>query len=262
MSSMKHDVWRYNPGTVTTAARRVTEALVEACALRSSDRVLDLACGGGNPSVHIASSVTTAGLVVAADIDMRSLAALAGIARAEKIENLLPLRCGSNHLPFAADCFDAATCRFGVMFFDDLSGTLAELHRVLRRGAKLAFAVYGPKRSNSLYTEVEAALAELGVSASRCSQRIFRFSDDRILEEALVGAGFDGGRATDLTGSWDQSGHVQILHLLQRTYQPAIAALGDEAGLAFAADMQRQLMRKRDAGELAWHFRIIGAERR
>jgi ubiquinone/menaquinone biosynthesis C-methylase UbiE len=262
MSSMNHSVWRYNPGTVTTAARRVTEALVDACALRPSDRVLDLACGGGNPSVHIASSVTTAGLVVAADVDARSLAALAETARAEKIENLLPSRCGSNHLPFPAHCFDAATCRFGVMFFDDLPATLAELHRVLRRGARLAFAVYGTKRSNSLYTDVEAALAEHGVTAARCSERIFRFSDDRMLEDALATAGFDGGRATDVTGRWDQTGHVQILHLLQRTYQPAIAALGDEAALAFPADMQRQLMRKRDAGELAWHFRIVSCERR
>jgi ubiquinone/menaquinone biosynthesis C-methylase UbiE len=261
MSSMNHDVWRYNPGTVTTAARRVTEALVDECALQPSDRVLDLACGGGNPSVHIASSVATAGLVVAADVEMCSLVGLAEVARAGRIGNLLPSRCGSNHLPFPAGCFDAATCRFGVMFFADLSRTLAELHRVLRRGAKLGFAVYGPKRSNSLYLEVEAAIADLGVSAARCSQRIFQFSDDRILEDALVAAGFGCVRTADVTGTWDQTGHVQILHLLQRTYQPAIAALGDQGGPAFVADVQRQLTRKRDAGELAWHFRIVSSER-
>ena len=258
---MKHDVWRYNRETVTGPARLVTQALLDACEPQPSDRVLDLACGGGNPSVHIASSVTTAGLVVAADIDMRSLVALAEVTRAERIGNLLPSRCGSGHLPFAAGCFDAATCRFGVMFFADLPGTLAELHRVLRRGAKLGFAVYGPKRSNSLYMEFEAAIAGLGVSAARCSERIFRFSDDRILEDALAAAGFGRVRTADVTGSWDQTGHVQILHLLQRTYQPAIAALDDQARSAFVANVLRQLTGKRDAGELAWHFRIVSAER-
>src|SRR5690348_16390198 len=235
MSAMDNDVWRYNPGTVTSPARLVTEALVDACALRPSDHVLDLACGGGNPSVHIASSVTTTGLVVAADVEMRSLVALAELTRAQQIGNLLPSRCGSGHLPFRAGCFDAATCRFGVMFFADLPAALAELRRVLRPGAGLGFAVYGPKRSNSLYAEVEAALAGLGVSAARCSQRLFRFSDDRILEGALADAGFGYVRATDVTGRWDQTGDVQLLHLLQRTYQPAIAALGDQAGLAFVA---------------------------
>jgi SAM-dependent methyltransferase len=261
MSPMSHNVWRYNPGTVTTAARVVTETLVDACALQPSDRVLDLACGGGNPSLHIASSVTKAGFVVAADVEMRSLVGLAEVAQAGGISNLLPIRCGSDHLPFPACCFDAVTCRFGVMFFADLPGTVAELHRVLRRGAKLGFALYGPKRCNSLYMEVEAAIADSGFPAALCSQRIFRFSDDRILEEALVTAGFGCVRATDVTGTWDQTGDVQILHLLQRTYQPAIAALGDQEGSAFVADVQRQLTRKRDAGELTWHFRIVSSER-
>jgi ubiquinone/menaquinone biosynthesis C-methylase UbiE len=258
---MNHDAWRYNPGTVTAAARLVTQALVEACALQPSDHVLDLACGGGNPSVHIASSVATAGLVVAADVEMSSLVALAELTRASRIGNLLPSRCGSSHLPFREHCFDAATCRFGVMFFPDLPGTLAELYRVLRRGARLGFAIYGPKRSNSLYMEVEAAIADLGVSAARCSQRVFRFSDDRILEEALVTAGFGRVRTTDVTGRWNQTSDVQISHLLQRTYQPAIAALGDRAAPIFVDDVKRHLKRKRDAGELTWHFRIVSAER-
>lgn len=261
MSSMNHDVWRYNPATVASPAKLVTHALVDACSLQPSDRVLDLACGAGNPSVEIASSVTTAGVVVAADVEMRSLVALAEATRDARIGNLFPSRCGSSHLPFAEGCFDAATCRFGVMFFADLPGTLAELHRVLRRGARLAFSVYGPKQSNSLYLDVETAIADLGVSAVRCSQRLFRFSDDRILEDALVAAGFGCVRAKDISGTWDRAGHVQMLHLLQRTYQPAIAALGDQAGPAFVAAVQRQLTRKREAGELTWHFRIVSAER-
>jgi hypothetical protein len=116
------------------------------------------------------------------------------------------------------------------MFFADLPATLAELHRVLKRGSKLSFAVYGPKGCNSLYKEVEAAIVDRGVSADLCSQRIFRFSDDRMLEDALGTAGFGCVRATDVIGRWDRTGDVQILHLLQRTYQPAIAARGDQGG--------------------------------
>jgi ubiquinone/menaquinone biosynthesis C-methylase UbiE len=258
---MHHDVWRYNPATVASPAGLVTEALVDACMLQPSDRVLDLACGSGNPGISIASSVTTSGLVVAADVDMHGLVTLAEVSRTERVGNLLPTRCGSDHLPFAADCFDAATCRFGVMFFADLPGTLAELHRVLRSNARVGFAVYGPKRSNSLYAEVEGAIAKLGISAASCSQRLFRFSDDTNLEDALVSAGFRCVRATDVTGTWNQAGDVQIRHLLQRTYRPAIAALGGEAGPALVEDLQRQLARKRDAGKLAWHFRIVSAER-
>ena len=147
------------------------------------------------------------------------------------------------------------------MFFTDLHGSLAELHRVLKPGARLGFAVYGPKRSNSLYVEAEAAIADVGLSAEHCSQRIFRFSDDRILEDALTTTGFGRVRATDIVGLWDRTGDVQISHLLQRTYQPAIAALGDRGGPAFVADLRRRLMRKRDAGEFTWRFRIVSCER-
>ena len=261
MSSICHDVWRYNPATVASPAGLVTDALLDACTLQPSHRVLDLACGSGNPSIAIASSVTTSGLVVAADVEMHGLVTLAEISRTERVGNLLPARCGSDHLPFRAGCFDAATCRFGVMFFADLPATLAELHRVLRDGARVGFAVYGPKRSNSLYEEVEAAIANLGISAAPCSQRLFRFSEDSILEDALVTAGFGCVGATDVTGIWNQAGDVQTQHLLQRTYRPAIAALGGAAGPALVADLQRQLARKRDAGKLAWHYRIVSAQR-
>jgi hypothetical protein len=82
-----------------------------------------------------------------------------------------------------------------------------------------------------------------------------------VLEDALITAGFGRVRATDITGIWDRTGDVQISHLLQRTYQPALAALGDQKGPAFVADLRRQLMRKRDAGEFTWRFRIVGCER-
>jgi SAM-dependent methyltransferase len=66
-------------------------------------------------------------------------------------------RLQAEALPFPAGSFDAVTCQFGLMFFDDRVAALKEMWRVLRPGGHLAVAVWDALERTPGY----AAMADL-----------------------------------------------------------------------------------------------------
>ena len=63
-------------------------------------------------------------------------------------------------LSFADDTFDAATCRFGLMFCPDPVRGAAEIRRVLKPGARFATAVWDVPARNPFFTSIAGVLAE------------------------------------------------------------------------------------------------------
>ena len=106
--------------------RRLTvEAVVQ-----PGDRVLDACCGTGDLAV---AAEREGGLVTGLDFSPRML------ERARrKSDSIAWVEGDLLALPFDDDAFDAATVGFGVRNVADLEAALAELHRVLRPGGRLA----------------------------------------------------------------------------------------------------------------------------
>lgn len=52
-------------------------------------------------------------------------------------------------LPFDDESFDALVCQFGVMFFPDKDKSYREAHRILARGGRYVFNVWGSLASNA-----------------------------------------------------------------------------------------------------------------
>jgi demethylmenaquinone methyltransferase / 2-methoxy-6-polyprenyl-1,4-benzoquinol methylase len=106
--------------------RRLTvEAVVQ-----PGDRVLDACCGTGDLAV---AAEREGGVVTGLDFSPRML------ERARrKSETVAWVEGDLLALPFGDDAFDAATVGFGVRNVADLDVALAELHRVLRPGGRLA----------------------------------------------------------------------------------------------------------------------------
>ncbi len=100
-----------------SALELVNSALVDLADVRPGQRVLDLATSFGEPALTAVRRVGPAGSVVVTDAE-------------------------DENLPDAS--FDAALCRFGLMFLCDLAGTLKRLQGVLLPGGRLAAAVWGP----------------------------------------------------------------------------------------------------------------------
>jgi SAM-dependent methyltransferase len=118
------------------------EALIEH-ALEPGLRVLDLACGTGDPVIEISRRVGPGGHVTATDLSVGMLDVCRGNAAAAGLANMDFAVADAEELRFAPATFDRVTSRLGVMYFVDVQRALAEIRRVLVPGGIVALQVWG-----------------------------------------------------------------------------------------------------------------------
>ena len=124
--------------------RRVSERLVELAEIKAGDRVLDIACGYGEPSLTAAKVVGPGGSVVATDISSGMLAYGRERAAAAGVENIEFVESDAASLDFPAGSFDAAVSRWGIIFEPDGEGTASRIRGFLKDGGKFAISSWGP----------------------------------------------------------------------------------------------------------------------
>src|SRR6478672_4927167 len=110
----------------------MTRAIVEAAQVRPGMRVLDIACGTGEPAISIAQLLAGSGDVVGIDISPSPLKIAAERATQRGLSNVTFQQADAHQLPFADNTVDRITSRLGVMFFSDLPRALSEMRRVLK----------------------------------------------------------------------------------------------------------------------------------
>src|SRR6516162_2493896 len=104
--------------------------LVALAALRSGERVLDVACGTGVLARLAANAVGPTGNVARADLNEGMLS----IARAKAGQEGLPIEwrvCDAAALSFPDGAFDVALCQWGLEFIPDRPRALRQIARVL-----------------------------------------------------------------------------------------------------------------------------------
>ncbi|MDD7942529.1 methyltransferase domain-containing protein [Actinomycetospora lutea] len=144
--------------------------------LVGGETVLDLACGPGTLTRHLADAVGPDGLVIGADL---SPAMLARAARAVTAPNTVFVRVDAMALPLRDACLDAVCCSLLLHLVPDLDTALAQLRRVLRPGGRLAVAV--PAHGRGPFRVLTEVLARGGQA------RLFGRGE---LADALVRHGF------------------------------------------------------------------------
>jgi ubiquinone/menaquinone biosynthesis C-methylase UbiE len=113
--------WRKWHAQIAVFTRGATEAILEAAQLRPGLRVLDLACGVGDPALSIAAEVAPTGRVTATDMGPGMMSLAEELARKKGLTNIEFREANAESLPFADASYDRLTCRFGVMFFRTLA---------------------------------------------------------------------------------------------------------------------------------------------
>ena len=101
-----------------------------------SAQVLDLGCGGGHASYRAAPHVAR---VVACDITLSMLAAVAEQASQRGLSNITVQQAAAERLPFPDASFDAVLCRFTTHHWHSMEQGLREARRVLRSDGRAVF---------------------------------------------------------------------------------------------------------------------------
>jgi SAM-dependent methyltransferase len=137
-------------------SRAATDQILRAAGLRAGMHVLDLASGSGEPALSAAEEVGPTGSVVATDLVPEMMDGLEEEARARGLHHLIVKQADMQQLPFHDRSFDAVTARFAIVFCPDVDRALGEIRRVLRRGGRAAFIVWG--RRDQPYFQVTAGI--------------------------------------------------------------------------------------------------------
>jgi SAM-dependent methyltransferase len=170
--------------------------VADAAELRPGQRVLDVACGTGVLAREAARRVGPSSVC---GLDCN--AGMLEVARAAQPD--VEWRTGrAEELPFAAAQFDAVVSQFGLMFFEDRSGALREMWRVLRPGGRLAVAVWGPLAD----TPGDADMVELvdRLFGERIADELrapFILGEPAALRALFAEAGITGLHIETLTGT-------------------------------------------------------------
>jgi len=176
------------------SAQHVNDRLVELAAISPGDRVVDLATGTGEPALTAARRVGASGRVVAIDQSSGMIAVARERAAALGLGNV-DFRVGDiEALALDAASFDAALCRWGLMFIPDLERGLRAIRATLKPNARFATAVWSPPEKNPMISLGGDAVRKIAGLPPRPPEALdpFRLADVSILERALRSTGFAG----------------------------------------------------------------------
>ena len=136
--------WRKWSELIDSAARQISDRLVELAGVEPGSRVLDVAAGYGEPSLSAARAAGADGSVVATDISAEMLAFGRERAQAAGLDNVEFVESDVMSLDFPPESFDAALSRWGIIFEPDGEGAAARVRGFLVPGSRMAISSWGP----------------------------------------------------------------------------------------------------------------------
>ncbi|HKW59686.1 MAG TPA: methyltransferase domain-containing protein [Candidatus Dormibacteraeota bacterium] len=192
---------------------RVATRLVDLAAPVQDEHVLDVGTGTGLVANLVAPRVNP-GLVIGIDLSEHMLS----IARARKEKNVQFLGMAAEHLVFRPGTFDLVTMGESLAYLADPTVALAEAHRVLRSGGRLAVSCQRRSlntRAQELFFQGLTPLARRHyLSLPRYSSERAKFGEPDVLPKILAGAGFEVGRLTDMVTGGRAAGAREWIDLM------------------------------------------------
>ena len=186
------DGWKRHWDIWEQAAQHLNERLVDLARIRPGHRVLDVATGLGEPAFTAARRVGPTGSVVATDLSP----AMLSLAREEAIRlglrNVEFQEMDAEEPDLPAQSFDAALCRWSLMFLPHLVAALSKLRELLVPEGRFAAAVWGSPEKvpfTSVPMGVIRRVLQLPPPPAGTPET-FSLADGHVLERSFTQAGF------------------------------------------------------------------------
>lgn len=239
--------------------------MATAAEIGAGQRVLDVGCGIGDPTLQVAVLTGPHGHVLGIDLAdgmiaiARERAAALGLAHATFETGDVAT------MPLGEEAFDAVIARWSLIYIDDVAGVLARLRTALVPGGRIAVSAWAPPEANPWFTVPLEALGRIRPlpASDPTKPGIFHLSPDGALARALVQAGFQtvGQERVVLSQlAHDASELWGMLTDMAGPVAPLVAGLSaaerEQAGRDVAAGLERfrsgDVLRIPAHAQLAW----------
>ena len=187
------DVWTEQADRYGRASHRIWQRFVDAQLVGRADRVLDVGCGTGGPTLHVAR-LAPEGDVMGIDLSTRMLELARSRSAAEGLDNVTFVRGDAQVFPFEPEAFDIVISSFGTMFFNDPVAAYTNIGGGLRPNGTIALLAWRALPENDWLTSLRSALA-MGrqlPTPPPDAPTPFALADPERVRSILASAGFDG----------------------------------------------------------------------
>lgn len=251
------EFWRRHDEMEARLTRPVSERMLDLAGVCPGMRVLDVACGRGEPALPAAHRVGPQGRVVAVDMVEGLLHMARERARREGLENVEFQVGDAEALEVGEGVFDVATLRWGLMYMRAPERALASIHRALKPGGAFVVASWAePARVSfaSLPRQVLARYREVPPLPSADVPGVFRHADRASLEATLRRNGFSVVASEDLdipvVEAPDGRGIVTWVRELGGPLMKLVGELPEHQQRAWEADLRAEVEKHRAGGRV------------
>ena len=183
------EAWVTGQETLDAAMRPVTEVLLKAAAVTSTDRVTDIGCGTGETTIEIAKHAASA---LGVDVSAPMLALATSRAEQAGLANVQFEQRDVQTAKLQPDT-TLAMSRFGVMFFEDPVAAFANIRAQMTSDGRLCFACWKTPRENtwvSLPMSIVRQHVQDDTPPDPHAPGPFAFADDSRVRSILDDAGW------------------------------------------------------------------------
>jgi len=218
--------------TIEIGAGKVSRRLIELAAIKIGSKVLDVATGIGELAIAAAREAGNSGQVLATDIssEMLSIARQRAINAGFQYE--IEFKQGdAEKIDLPVSTFDAALCRFGLMFLPDLSTGLSNIYRSLVTSGRFAAAVWAsPEKDSLIVSTMNTVMEETHSSPPPAgTPGPFSLSDEKMLTNYFVKTGFKDIGIERMNVSFDFVSSEAYANFVYETASPLQEMLSNES---------------------------------